>query len=331
MAHMIDKMAYKGETPWHGLGVKLPANQTIDQWRIAAGLDWSCKRSPGQYEAETGIVLPNGEKELITMEGDSHILYRSDNLKQLGIVSPNYRIVQPHTIMEFFRDLVGTGGMEIETAGSLDDGKKIWALAKTSRDFRLFGEDQEQILGYVLLSTSFDGSLATRYMHTSVRVVCNNTLQMAVGERTGFAVPHSSDFSVEGAKIDLGLIENQWQKFEKDANELARFTLGKEKALAFITDLLQGKDKDGKTKKLEDIATRGVNQIGRVLDLFAGAGIGSDTKAANGTMWGLLNAVTQYVDHEQGRTDNNRFKSGQFGEGAKLKNLAYTQALKMAA
>ena len=99
--------------------------------------------------------------------------------------------MQPHDVLGFYRDLVSVSGFELETAGVLKGGKKLWALARTGDEMMLSGMDQ--VKGYLLLATSCDGSLATTAQFTSIRVVCNNTLQMAVGDNLGAVrVPHST-------------------------------------------------------------------------------------------------------------------------------------------
>lgn len=319
MAHLIDmsngraNMAYVGEKPWHGLGQELTDGASIDQWRVEAGLDWSARRAAIQFENESGIFT-----------GDSEIIYRSDNNKQLGIVSPAYKIVQPGEVLEFFRDIVASGDMKLETAGSLDDGKKVWALAKTNQDFRLMGQDHVE--GYLLLATSFDGTLATKAQFTSVRVVCNNTLQISLNNaKSAVTVPHSTSFDARGAKINLGLLDGGFKQFEEQAQALAQRKVSNKEAMQFILDVLA----DG--EELENLSTRKQNIIKNIYDLYDGRGMGATLTSSANTAWGVVNAFTQYVDHIQGNNTNNRFRSAQFGLGAQLKNNALAYGLKLAA
>lgn len=318
--HMIDmtnaraNMAYVGETPWHGLGQHLTEDASIDQWRVEAGLNWSARRATVQFEADD-----------VVREGDSEILFRSDNFGQLGIVSPDYKIVQPGEVLEFFRDLVDSGNMKLETAGSLDNGKKVWALAKTHQDFRVFGQDQVE--GYLLLATSFDGTLATRAQFTSVRVVCNNTLQLSVRGKSSnaVAIPHSALFNHSQVKLDLGVLDDSFNQFKDQADMLAQRNVSDKEAIRFIMNVLTGED------DAEKLSTRSANVVKHVYGLYAGNGMGSSLRSANGTAWGALNAITQYVDHEQGRNVNNRFRSAQFGAGAATKADALQKALALVA
>lgn len=331
MAHLIDlsngraNMAYVGEKPWHGLGQELSQGASIDQWRVEAGLAWEVHRAQVEFVAEDPAGNPTRHA------GESEILYRSDTFAQLGIVTDRYKVVQPAEVMEFFRDVVGTGGMSLETAGSLDGGKKVWALAKTGQDFRIRGQDAVE--GYLLLSTSFDGSMATRAQFTSVRVVCNNTLQMAAADTKGaIKIPHSTDFDARGVKIDLGILGGAFQHFEDQANALAGRPISNKEAMDLILQVMEPKAYAEMLKGHEpELSTKRVNQIKRIFDLYNYAGRGVSLASAKGTAWGLVNAVTEYIDHESGHNTNNRFRSAQFGPGASLKTDAFNAALKLVA
>lgn len=325
MAHLIDmtggraNMAYAGETPWHGLGQELTHGASIDQWRVEAGLDWAVERSQVQFK-------PVGKQ--VFVKGESEVLYRNDTFAQLGIVTDRYKIVQPGEVLEFFRDIVGTGGLELETAGSLDGGRKVWAMARTGNIMSIRGQDRVE--GYLLLSTSFDGSMATRAQFTSVRVVCNNTLQIATASSKGaIVVPHSATFDATGAKVELGLLGDAWSGFEDNANALAGRPLSNKEAMALILSVMEPTIKT--TDEAEQLSTRRANQIKTIFDLYNYAGKGAGLASSKGTAWGVVNAVTEYVDHQMGNNANNRFRSGQFGTGAQLKQAALTNALKLVA
>src|SRR3546814_20756798 len=111
---------------------------------------------------------------------EQKVLYRSDTKAPLAVVSKRFQVVQPGEILEFYRDLTEVGGFELETAGVLRGGRKFWALARTGQSVSLKGRDR--VDGYLLLATACDGTLATTAQFTSVRVVCNNTLSIALGD-----------------------------------------------------------------------------------------------------------------------------------------------------
>lgn len=127
MAHLIDTMTYTGQTPWHGLGNLLPPQQSLDTWLQAAGMDWTIEQSEVMFNV--GADTPD-----IRSYSGSKVLYRSDTLEPLSVVSQRDNVVQPHEVLHFYQDLVEAGGFELETAGSLKGGRKLWALAKTGQD-----------------------------------------------------------------------------------------------------------------------------------------------------------------------------------------------------
>lgn len=331
MAHMLDmsndraNMAYVGEVPWHGLGAELPEGQSLDQWRIAAGLNWTAEKALIHYRNAHQLDA-NGRGTVMTAE--SKMIYRSDTGAELGIASDRYKIVQPAEVLEFFRDLTEENGMSMETAGSLDGGKRIWALARTGDEFRLMGQDQ--VKGYVLLATSFDGSMATQAQFTSVRVVCHNTLTVATKSdaKGAIRIPHSTTFDGHQVKLDMGLLKGAWAEFQGNAEMLASRKINARESVDFIIALMA----DEKEKAdPESISTRKRNIIADILNRAQGGAMGSQFRSAQGTLWGLLNAVTEYVDHTQGRSVATRFDSAQFGAGANLKRAAFAQALALAA
>lgn len=319
MAHALDfsnnraNMAYIGDTPWHGLGELMLPDQSVDQWRVAAGLDWEAIKRKVQFLDE----------HLMLRTGDSNILYRSDTKAELGIVSDDYHVLQPKQVMEFYRDLTAEHGFTLETAGSLHGGKRIWALARTGSDFYVGPNDR--VNGYLLLATSFDKSLATRAMFTTVRVVCQNTLSMAYGGKDFISVPHSTIFNERQVKLDLGIYAQSTEQTRLDFQKLANKNISRQDAIDFLLELMAPE------VKKEGVSTRKMNQVNEVAQLFAGRGMGSSLEGASGTLWGVLNAVTEYVDHHAGRTANTRMNSAWFGEGAKLKGEAFKKALAFAA
>ena len=203
MAHEIQTMAYVDAVPWHGLGNKLTPNQPIEVWQNEAGMDWRINETEVLYSVSGGDGLH------LKSNPDNKVLFRSDTHSPLSVVSKRYKVVQPHDVLEFYRDLVSVGGFELETAGVLKGGKKLWALAKTGQETLLRGNDR--VKAYLLLATSCDGSLCTTAQFTSVRVVCNNTLQLAVGDSGGAVkVPHSTEFDPQQVKQTLGLGLSSW-------------------------------------------------------------------------------------------------------------------------
>jgi len=302
MAHEIaktvngkDAIAYVGDTPWHGLGQQLTPNSPLEVWATEAGLDFQLQTSPIDW------LTPHDIKHH-RYHGKT-VIYRTDTSDALGIVSTRYKIVQPIEVLEFFRDIIGSSA-QLETAGVLRGGAHYWALAKMEGEFNLAGDKVNQ---YLLLASSADGSLATQARLTTVRVVCNNTMQIAQSNGQAVKVRHSSIFDPSEVKVKLGEINQNFKAFQTTAETLARIKLSSQQASKLFVSILGGS---------EDKPSR---QAARALQLFEGSGIGSDMESAKGTGWGALNAVTQLVDWENARTDDARIRSAWFGYGANIK------------
>ena len=209
MAHQLEQMAYVGDTPWHGLGNHLTQQQPIEVWAQQAGMDWRIESSDVSYMAKNdrgqNIIMPYEEQR---------VLYRSDTHAPLSVVSQRYQEVQPIEILEFYRDLTEQSGFELETAGVLKGGRKFWALARTGQSTALKGKDVSN--GYILLATACDGTLATTAQFTNIRVVCNNTLAIALRGQSSSAgvvkVPHSTKFDAEKVKQQLGISVRAWDE-----------------------------------------------------------------------------------------------------------------------
>jgi phage/plasmid-like protein (TIGR03299 family) len=328
MAHMIDDtaglnaIAYRGETPWHGLGQKMEENEPLEAWRIRAGLGWDAIKVPVRYQ----VANETGDGPVKVMHGKS-VLYRSDTKAALSTVSDRYQVVQPAEVLEFYRDLTERHGFRMETAGAIKNGRVVWALAKTGDVMRISGNDVVE--GYLLLSTSYDGSLATTGRFTTVRVVCNNTLTAAHGAaKAEVSVPHSTLFNMDAAKIKLG-VGDSYKVFAEQAQAMAEKGASTRQAidyfLAVYHDMTAEAIGNAQAQKTTD------KTIARLAAYFTN-GPGAELRSAKGTVWGLLNAVTFDVDHSAGaRTDDSRLASAWYGAGDRLKNKARELALKLAA
>ncbi|WP_353627694.1 DUF932 domain-containing protein [Ralstonia pseudosolanacearum] len=319
--HLVQTMAYAGETPWHGLGNQLAANQPLEVWARQAGMDWRIE------EAEVRFVSGMAGSTLGSIHAfpEQKVLYRSDTKAPLSVVSRRFQVVQPAEIIEFYRDLVECSGYELETAGVLKDGKKLWALAKTGQSATLKGRDR--VNGYLLLATACDGTLATTAQFTSVRVVCNNTLAIALGDSTGAVkVPHRSQFDAQAVKRQLGIAVSSWDGFMVRMKALSECKVNDTAAEAFFRRVLTYPATGATTP----MPATNDSAVKAVQELFAGRGKGADMASAAGTAWGLLNSVTEFVDHQRrARSDDNRRDSAWFGAGATLKQRAWDEALRL--
>lgn len=317
--HLVETMAYAGEKPWHGLGTKLTTLQPIDVWKRQAGMDWQIEESEVRYITGSQTV------GAIHSFPEQKVLYRSDTKRPLAVVSKRFQVVQPEEVLEFYRDLTEYSGFELETAGVLKEGRKFWALARTGQSTTLKGKDQ--VNGYLLLATACDGSLATTAQFTSVRVVCNNTLQIALGDNRGAVkVPHRSEFDAEAVKRQLGITVAPWALFVTQMKELAACPVDPDSVDGLLRRVLVYPGQAGKAPVVNEQAVRSVRA------LYDGGGRGVLLASSRGTAWGLLNSVTEYVDHHRrARSDDHRREAAWFGQGAQFKQRAWDELIQLTA
>ncbi|MDR6522172.1 DUF932 domain-containing protein [Variovorax gossypii] len=344
MAHQIEQMAYVGDTPWHRLGHHLPFRQPLEVWAQQAGMDWTIQETPVRFMTD-GVPAgdePGSGDSLQTLESfaEQKVLYRSDTRAALSVVSSRYQVVQPREVLEFYRDLTEIGGYEMETAGVLKGGRKVWALARTGKQAVLKGNDI--VNGYLLLATSCDGTLATSVTPTTVRVVCSNTLTVALDSTSNvIRVPHSTSFDADAVKRQLGIAVGQWDDFMYRMKLLSERKVKSGEAMQYIERVLYGPMESGRLDGVDVHAAPSVDQppappvprgwaARKILELYEGKGRGAELSAAKGTTWGLLSAMTEFVDHERrARSHEYRLDSAWFGQGAALKQRALEQALEL--
>jgi phage/plasmid-like protein (TIGR03299 family) len=322
MAHQIEHMAYIGATPWHGLGSRLTEKQPLEVWQREAGMDWKIQESPVHFKSDA-----IGHMGSIHSFPEQKVLFRSDTKAPLSVVSQRYQVVQPREVLEFYRDLTERSGYELETAGVLKGGRKLWALARTGQSTALKGNDV--VNGYLLLATSCDGTLATTATPTTIRVVCNNTLTIAInGASQAIKVPHSTRFDPRTVKQQLGITVSQWDDFMYRMRTLAARPVKDHEAKAYLRSVLC----EAQTGKAEHTGFSNERALNKALCLYEGHGRGAELEAAKGTAWGLLNSVTEYVDHERrARSNEHRMDTAWFGQGAVIKQRALDAALRLVA
>ncbi|MCO8098214.1 DUF932 domain-containing protein [Acinetobacter indicus] len=343
MAHQIEQIAYVGETPWHGLGNQLSPNQPLEVWAQQAGMDWRIESSNVSYMAQN----ERGQSIIMPFE-EQRVLYRSDTHAPLSVVSQRYQEVQPKEILEFYRDLTEQSGFELETAGVLKGGKKFWALARTGQSSALKSKDVSN--GYILLATACDGTLATTAQFTSIRVVCNNTLAIALRGQSSSAgvvkVPHSTKFDAEKVKQQLGISVRAWDEHMYEMKQLTQRKVSQQEAKAYF-DAVFNNSTMSISDPEENIIQfyRNVAQqvqekkpepngraMNKALEMFNGQGRGAELSSAKDTAYGLLCSITEFVDHERrAMSTDHRLDSAWFGAGAGVKQRGLEQALALIA
>jgi phage/plasmid-like protein (TIGR03299 family) len=321
--------AYVGQTPWHGLGQSLTVGADLDTWVRESGLTYHIGSSPiGFYpnavEGNLGDVKPLGGRVA---------LFRDDTSEALSIVSGNYKLVQPAQVMEFFRDLSSDNKLQMETAGALKGGAIYWALARVSDSFAVGKGDD--ILPYVLLATSCDGSLATTASFTTIRVVCQNTLSWALqakGNTTGkVKIPHNSVFDESAVKRDMGLIDGSWADFQAKSKLLAKRQVTQKELIQFMVQVFADEAKGNAVLEHDDVEAqlKSLPSVVKAMETYQ-MGVGQSAKSAKGTAFGLVNAITRYTDFEvKSITDESRLRSAWFGAGARRKAKAVKLAVEL--
>ena len=347
MAHQVETMAFVGQTPWHGLGNQLTRNQPLEVWAQQAGMDWRIESSNVSYMTKN----ERGQNIIMPYE-DQRVLYRSDTHAPLSVVSQRYQEVQPKEILEFYRDLTEQSGFELETAGVLKGGRKFWALARTGQSAALKSKDVSN--GYILLATACDGTLATTAQFTSIRVVCNNTLAIALRGQNSSAgvvkVPHSTKFDAEKIKQQLGISVRAWDEHMYEMKQLSQRKVTQQEAAAYFdavfnnTNLSIAEQDDSIIQFYRNVATpkqinssRADNKtepngraMSKVMTMFNGHGRGAELASAKDTAYGLLCSITEFADHERRAiSTDHRMDSAWFGAGANLKQRGLEQALRM--
>lgn len=325
MAHEIDMTTGKaavfvtGEKPWHGLGKVIESAANSAEAIGLAGLDWKVEQWPLTAFGPTGHRV-DAVGEVANVRTDTNAI--------LGLVSDSYRVFQNVECFDFMDALVGEKLAMYETAGSLFGGKRIWMLASIPKEYRAGSEDV--VKPYVLLVNSHTGNRALRMIPTTVRVVCNNTLNLALGEAgsgEGLSITHhpNLDQRVAEARAKLGIIVARFDDFDAELHAMIAEELNVARARQYFETVLPESDTVRGETKRDEI-------IGQMMANFDNER--NTLPGIKHTAWAAYNAVSEYADHQKdfrGRDDaakaNNRLNSAWFGSGNNMKQLAYANAL----
>lgn len=305
MAHLVETMAYAGKTPWHGLGASVSNDLTPEEMLRAAGLDWLVEKQD--------IVLANNPSIMLEQKA----LVRNTDSKVLSIIGEDWNPVQNHEAFEFFNDFVLSGNMEMETAGSLKEGKMVWALAKVKDSFKIFMNDE--VDSYLLFSNPHQYGKTIDVRFTAIRVVCNNTLSYAMKSNTpnSIRLNHCRKFDGNEVKQILGLSHDKLEMLKQQALFLGSKRFNNESLKEYFEKIFPVNSK-------EDKISRNAKMALEVVHTQPGANF------AEGTFWQAYNAVTYMLDHKVGRNQDTRLHSSWFGQGLNKKDQAMIVALNMA-
>jgi len=239
MSHEIETMAYAGEVPWHGLGNPVTNEMSPSEMMVAAGVDWEVQLTANHYPPDhahfAGQPVP-----------DSHFIERSSDGKILGeyVAGTQYKTFQNKDLFEFFAPFIDDGSMFLHTAGSLFGGRKVWCMATTNEGFTL-GKD-DQVNNNLLFTIAHTGVNANSALLTPIRVVCNNTMRLALQSSDDIVTHnHKVPFDADAMKVALGISSENFGKFEELAKAMAKKVLQGEEEIEFFKYVFGGKERVG--------------------------------------------------------------------------------------
>lgn len=289
MAANVETMFYVREKPWHGLGTMVAEAPTSADALRLAGLDWRIESRP--VFSETGIEIPGYYANTRT----------SDN-KVLGIVGSKYQIVQNQDAFDFTDSLIGEG-VRYETAGSLRGGRTIWLLGKMP-DRYIAGDKFEP---YICFTNTHDGTGAVRACMTPVRVVCNNTLNMALSEaQRKWSTIHRGNISMklEEARQTLELADVYLKRLDEEADRLANEKMTEGQLMETLEKMFPVD---------EDASDRAKRTAEKAKEEIIICTMRPDLAAFLGTKWGFLNAVSDYVGHSEPARRTKNYDENRWG------------------
>lgn len=307
MAHEFESGFFVAQAAWHGLGKVLDQPPTTAEAIGQAGLDWRVIEEPvyRQVEQQSDPVLCKH----LRRDRDHHLL---------GTVAADYVPLQNQDAFRWFDALIDRGGVALEAAGSLQQGRRIWILARLTQ-VEAAVVPGDWVRPYLLLHNSHDGSTAAWIQFTPVRVVCWNTLSGAASRRFGdlwqkkaICIPHSIDLPNQLARIQnlIDLTKQEFQVSLEDYQAMAQRELNQE-----LLALYMGRVLGTANPMLHPDWSQLVENFER--------GLGNQGK----TLWDAYNAVTEWLDHQRGGNAAARLESSWFGKGMKLRTRAHQAAI----
>lgn len=312
------------EIPWHGLGKVVQHALTSRECIVEAGLDFRVGLS-------TVLAEIDGNYRLMD---DYKVTYRQDINHPFAVVGSKYEVVQNEDAFAFFDSIVGEGQAIFETAGALHDGRTVFITAKLPSNIVVQGVDT--INCYLLFTLSHDGSSAIRIMFTPIRVVCNNTLDAALHRgynKVSFKHTRSVHDNIAKAKEIMGISHNIIQESSELYERMSEHKIEYGEVISFIYNLVLNKaevalvkEKKTTVDRVSEISTRKKNIIGDIID-YTNSGPGQDLATTAGTLFGVYNGVTGYIQNmKKFKTPNHKMDSMFFGTARSLSTGALSLA-----
>lgn len=289
MAALVESMVYTREKPWHGLGTKVEEAPTSADALRLAGLDWRVEQKNIQLCG--GSKVPGYKANVRSTDG-----------KVLGVVSDRYRIVQNADAFEFTDSIIG-GDVRYETAGSLNGGKKIWLLAKLP-ETEIAGDKAEP---YLCFSNTHDGSGAVRVCMTPIRVVCNNTLNLALDSaKRAWSVRHTGSLQskMHEARTCLRMANRYMGALAEKADRMANTTITRDQLNRILDELFPVDEHTTEREK---------QNIKKLRDEYMVCYFAPDLVKFRNTAWGAYNAMSDMITHNAPLRKTENYRENNWG------------------
>lgn len=304
MAANVESMFCVRETPWHGLGTRVQEAPSSSEALIKAGLDWNVVQEPIYTETEE---LIEGYKANV----------RDSDRKVLGVVTDRYKVIQNQEAFAFTDELLGEG-VRYETAGSLQGGKKVWLLAHMPHEYIISGE---RISPYLLFSNTHDGSGAIKVALTPIRVVCQNTLNLALSQASrSWSMIHTGNIQnkLQEAKDTLFMAEKYMDNLGKEFETLRMQSMTDKQVMEFIETLLPIED-NATSQQKRNMERLQEDMKMRYFDA-------PDLQDVGRNAYRFINAVSDFATHAEPLRKTANYKENLFSrtvEGHPLIDKAY--------
>jgi phage/plasmid-like protein (TIGR03299 family) len=307
----VESMFYVREAPWHGLGKRVELALNSEEALKEGGLDWTVSQKP--VMTEDFLPIPGYKANLRETDG-----------KVLGVVTDRYKIVQNHEAFAFTDGLLGEG-IRYETAGSLQNGKKVWILARLPENYIISGD---RVCPYLVFSNSHDGSGSIKVAMTPIRVVCQNTLNLALNDaKRIWATIHTGDIKskLDEAKKTILLAEHYMSKLGSEIDRLNKIKITDAKVMEYISELIPMPENASK------IQEKNVQQLRNDIEMryFEAPDLSHISK--NG--YRFINAISDFATHAKPLRETSSYKENVFAktiEGNPLIDKAYEMILALA-
>lgn len=354
MAHMVEKMAFIGATPWHNTNCqRMPENATVEQWIQASGLNTTAQKRQLFYYEDDGTPTEVRAVCIRRVE-DKAIL--------CDHIGPDFELWQNIDKFKSLNRWIENGEASIETAGSLAGGRRVWVLLKLNRQPAEITAG-DNVCKYLLAADSFDGSLAIRHAFTPIRTVCQNTLDAGLNHELTKCIRifHTANLhaNVEKLHDTINMLDASFEGTAEQYRHLARRGINTADLRKYFKIVIGKKDDEELSTRAENIIEKMVNHYhagqdamrevlagyevqkqataaaeSSLLDSMIGnfeSGRGTDAAPqSTGTYWQAYNAVTEYLTHDRGKDSDKRLNSLWFGDSAKMNSRALQTALTMA-